>query len=152
MRKRFIVIHHSLTDDGNTLDWGAIRRYHIGTNGWDDIGYHYGVEKVDGGYEIVLGRLSDMSGAHCKELGMNMFAFGVCLVGNFDEVPAPLPQLVKAERLCQYLINEYNIPIQNILGHREVGAMAGFDWKKHQYKSCPGSQFDMDEFRKRLHA
>jgi hypothetical protein len=38
-----LIIHHSLSKDGQTVDWNAIRRYHIQEKGWDDIGYHGGL-------------------------------------------------------------------------------------------------------------
>ena len=46
MNPQYIVIHHSLTKDGTVADWEAIRRYHKEINGWSDIGYHYGIERV----------------------------------------------------------------------------------------------------------
>jgi hypothetical protein len=110
------------------------------------------VELVDDAYEILLGRMPGESpsappAAHCKEMNMNYIAYGVLLTGNFDAA-APAPELVqKALRLVRFLTIQDGIPANNVLGHREVGAMAGFDWRKGQFKSCPGKLFDMSAFR-----
>jgi hypothetical protein len=150
LRPRFIIIHHSATLDGRTFSWAAIRRYHIQERGWNDIGYHVGVELVNDGYEATLGRMLDVEGAHCKELGMNQLGIGVCLVGNFDAVSPPEEGLKKLREVVRWLMRLYDIPPRNILGHREAGLRAGFDWEKSQYKSCPGKLFDMDAFRQSL--
>lgn len=49
MKPTHIIIHHSATNDGRTVSWEAIRWYHTRTNGWHDIGYHFGVELLDMG-------------------------------------------------------------------------------------------------------
>lgn len=150
MRPQFIIIHHSATRDGRTFSWGAIRNYHIQEKNWVDIGYHAGVELVGDQYETVFGRMLDEEGAHCKEFGMNWLGFGVCLVGNYDEAPPPEPALTKLRDLVRWLMRAYDIPARNVMGHREVGLKAGFDWQNGQYKSCPGALFDLDAFRDNL--
>ena len=72
MNPQYIVIHHSLTKDGTVVDWEAIRRYHKETNGWSDIGYHYGIERVGGGLSLQVGRPESQPGAHTKEMHMNL--------------------------------------------------------------------------------
>ncbi len=154
LRPRFIIIHHSATKDSRTFSWDDIRRYHTtpppGGRGWTDIGYHFGVEQIDDGYEIMIGRMPDEEGAHTKELAMNQLGFGVCLVGNFDEQPPPDPALAKLRDVVRWLMRAYDIPARNVLGHREVGMRAGFDWQQGQYKSCPGKLFNMEDFRASL--
>lgn len=141
----FLILHHSLTKDGQVVDWKAIRKYHMDTNGWSDIGYHFGVERVMDGYRVVIGRPMMRPGAHTKEGRFNFRSLGVCLVGNFDEGPVPIEQwrlgLLLIKRLSMYL----DVKNQNVIGHGEAQGLAGFP--PAQRKSCPGHQFSMDAFR-----
>jgi len=147
MKPEYIVIHHSLTKDGATVSWSAIREYHMVTNHWSDIGYHWGVELIGSHYEMIVGRTMNDDGAHCKEANMNRKGVGICLIGNFDLSPPPLDQLKAACRLVAWIMDWCGIPQERIIGHRDAGMMNGYDWKVGQYKSCPGSQFDMDYFK-----
>ena len=133
-RPEYIIIHHSLTKDSGTVSWQAIRRYHMQMLGWRDIGYHYGVERVNGQYEILIGRLPHEPGAHCR--GYNSRSLGVCVVGNFDLAPPSPEQFAAAGRLVRGLMNCYKVPVQNVVGHRRFSR-----------KSCPGSNWDMGAFR-----
>ena len=144
---RYIIMHHSLTADGTTVSWGAIRDYHIKERGWNDIGYHFGIELVGDTYEVLVGRMPDVVGAHTKELGMYSSSIGICMVGNFDLAPPNANQLGLARQLVKWCMRNWSISAHSVLAHREVGVMAGFDWRKGQYKSCCGAMFDMDAFR-----
>ncbi len=150
MNPQYVVIHHSMTKDGTVADWEAIRRYHREVNGWSEIGYHYGIERVGKGLLLQVGRPESEPGAHTKEMHMNSKSLGICVVGNFDLAPPGLEILRFLADIVKRKIAEYGIPVQSVLGHREVGAMAGFDWKKGQYKSCPGKYFPMDTLRAML--
>ena len=131
-----LVIHHSLTADGRTVSWDAIRWYHVHTMGWADVGYHYGVELVGSRYEILVGRMQNETGAHCKEGGMNASSLGVCLVGNFDAEPVPEAQLDRLVRLSRSLMDVFAIPRENVRRHSDFAA----------YKSCPGKLFPWSRF------
>lgn len=135
-----IVIHHSLTEDSKTVSWGAIRRYHVVDLGWRDIGYHYGIELIGDYYEVLLGRMVNIPGAHCKQEGMNARSIGICLVGNFDNAPPPLQQYTKALELVRTLMQTFNIPVGRVYGHNQFAS----------YKTCPGKMFNMNEFREDL--
>ncbi len=134
-----IILHHSLTADGETVSWGAIRRYHRTVMGWRDIGYHYGIELVDRAPEILVGRMMNEYGAHCRGAGMNRRSLGVCFVGNFDDQP-PAPAIWDAGlKLVGSLVDMFNISPKDVHGHC---AFSG--------KSCPGKRFDVERFREQL--
>jgi N-acetylmuramoyl-L-alanine amidase len=155
-----IVLHHSLTKDGDTVSWDAIRTFHTSwkcegyivrpdqvqglinqgapvERPWSDIGYHFGIERINGRYEILSGRMMTEPGAHCSQNGMNKRALGICFVGAFDEMPVPVDQLALGLRLVRSLMEIFNITLGNIYGHRELAP----------YKSCPGKRFDLKQFR-----
>jgi len=130
-----IIIHHSLTKDGETVSWGAIRKYHVETLGWKDIGYHAGVELMRDSYEVVLGRTWDEAGAHCK--GENYDSLGFCFVGNFDLEPPSRSQLVIGAKLIAYWLRLFGISEEEIYPHNFFAS----------YKTCPGSKFDMKKLK-----
>lgn len=156
-----IILHHSLTKDSGTVSWGAIRRYHtsyafrgetiskqralaLAVKGlyvkkpWRDIGYHFGIEAVYGQYEILMGRMLCVRGAHTRE--HNKGAIGICFVGNFDERPPCQNQLNKGLELVRWLLLTYGLKTRNVFGHKEF----------HPGKTCPGKLFDLDKFRQNL--
>lgn len=157
MTPEFIVIHHSLTEDGATVSWGAIRNWHMGRVPGSpyrmrEIGYHAGVELVQGHYEVLLGRWWDEAGAHVKEGGFNRKSLGICLVGNFDLAGPPPAQWSLARHLSARLCRLFGVPVERVIGHREAGLMAGFDWTQGQFKTCPGRHFPLEDFRREVAA
>lgn len=141
MTPKRIILHHSLTADSGTVSWGAIRHYHMTAPeyGYDDIGYHAGVELVKSGaheyYEVLLGRAWDRMGAHAR--GHNYDSLGLCFIGNFDLTEPPMGQLIVGVRLVAYWMRQFGIVRSSVYGHREFNAG----------KTCPGSMFDLDMFR-----
>lgn len=135
----YIIIHHSATAQG---DAETFRRAHT-AKGWRDIGYHYviGNGTYSGNGEVETGRTEAEDGAHCNVDGMNFKSIGICLVGNFD-IDKPTPAQMEAlERLCRDIMERHKIPASRVLGHGEVKGAA---------TNCPGKNFDMAAFRKRL--
>lgn len=133
MKPSFIIIHHSLTRDSGTVSWQAIRRYHVEILGWVAIGYQLGIEKVNGEYEILMGRMLDEAGAHTK--GMNARSIGICVVGNFDEDELLREALAILLELCRSLMDIFGIPVENIKRHSDYAD-----------KSCPGRKFPWERF------
>jgi len=163
LNPEYIILHHSLTADGKTVSWGAIRRYHKSWayNGtiiaeheakdlivqghkvkrpWRDVGYHFGIERVGKSYEILLGRMMNDCGAHCKPGAMNSQSLGICFVGNFDKMPPSKKQWDLGLNLVRTLVEVFNLPTSNVFGHRDFAG----------YKSCPGERFDIELFRRQL--
>ena len=133
---QYIMLHHSLTKDTESVSWEAIRRYHMEVNGWKDIGYHFGVELVGPAYQVMLGRDLSTPGAHCKESSMNQLAIGVCCVGNFDLAPPSSTQLDCLRALVRSLMQDHNVLASRIVLHREYAP----------YKTCPGKLFPIETF------
>lgn len=133
---RYIIVHH--TERNN--DFPAFIKFrHIYLRGWDTIGYHYLIGNrrpftKDGG--LYLGRPENHVGAHAR--GFNGVSLGICLIGNLNNTN-PSPKQLKA--LVDFLkkkSKQYQIPVRNILGHRELPNVT---------KSCPGQNLDMDMVR-----
>lgn len=134
-----IIIHCSDTKDYGTVSWEAIRRYHKEVNGWQDIGYHFGVELVGSAYRWMIGRPDTHMGAHCR--GHNHDSLGVCFVGRFEELQPPEAQFDSGACLVASLCRRWGID-------PETGVKAHRDYDPH--KTCPGTKFDMDDFRARV--
>lgn len=132
--KRILVHHSAAPDKAGYLDFDGIRRHHIETNGWADIGYHFIVEHVGTGYRAIAARPLTESGAHCP--GQNSVAIGVCFVGNFMDSPPPHEQLVEGSKLIAGLCLLAGIDPVEIEPH-----------KKFRSTECPGDKFPMDELR-----
>lgn len=133
-----VMIHHSKTADGTTVSWPAIRQYHMATMGWDDIGYHAGVELINGHLEALLGRPEDETAAACKEGHMNALALHVCCVGDFDvQPPSDELLLFTAKYVVKPWLRRYHLTPAAIVGHHQFAT----------YKSCPGTMFDLDRLR-----
>jgi len=118
-----------LSEDSETYSWSAIRDYHTQDNGWLDIGYHFGIEKIGDNYSYLIGRPITKQGAHC--VGMNNKAIGVCFVGNYDDYQ-PSDQMLEegSKYIITPLMKIFDIPTDNIVFHNE-----------YSDKTCPGKKF-----------
>ncbi|MFO1441738.1 N-acetylmuramoyl-L-alanine amidase [Bacillus sp. Bva_UNVM-123] len=121
--KTDIAIHYSLTTGG---DLATFARYHVDTNGWPGVAYHFVILKngtIEWNHN--LGVLSYHVG------NSNRFAVGICVVVDFrTEEPTP------AQKQSLYLLIEAlkkDLPKYKLTcGHNEF---PGYAWK-----ACP--EFD----------
>ena len=137
---KHIILHHSSfkTQPG----FETIEYFHTQKFGYDDIGYHYIIEKSGDIYE---GRSIKYMGAHAGQtkeandladsirtgkskllieealkLDPDYGAIGICLDGNFNLYEPNTEQLKSLKLLLVQLEKEYSIENKNILMHSEV--------------------------------
>ena len=126
----FIAVHHSQRKIDSIK---RIRDLHIRINKWEDIGYHYLIDKKG---KIHVGRSEKFIGAHV--FGHNKNSIGICLIGNFDEEKPTKKQIKTLINFLKERIKQYKIRKEDILGHREFSGAT---------KTCPGKFVDMDKIR-----
>lgn len=138
MNPKRIILHHSKTKDGQVVNWNSIRKYHVVDKQWDDIGYHFGIEKVIKRYETLIGRVPNRQGAHCR--GQNHDSLGIVFVGDYDAGFVPNDQWQMGISLVKALIDITCIRRDQVFGDRDF----------HPSKTCPGLNFDIEAFRGQL--
>ena len=156
--KDLLVVHHSLTKDGVTVSWSAIRRFHTSWRHgdqavtaaeaaalkaagkrveppWEDNGYNLGVEFVSEHYELLAGRPLSAKAAACPQFNANERGIHVCFVGNYDEIPPPEAMLRFAAPHLAHVCGLAGIVTDSthVIGHRDLNPA----------KSCPGTQFSV---------
>ena len=105
--------------------------------------------KSDGTVE--LGRASNKAGAHA--LGLNSRSLGVCCIGHGDINDFTPAQYESLYQLVKQLMSEFSIPVNKVIGHRELNLLADNEVISSRYrtsKSCPGHKIDMDFIREQL--
>jgi uncharacterized protein (TIGR03382 family) len=124
-------IHHTYlpADDGGDPEAAmrSIQAYHIDSNGWCDIGYHFVVSQSGNIYQ---GRSSEQrTGAHVG--GQNTGNIGICLIGDFTSQTPQQQQLTPTADIVRWVGNTYGIAFDrsSVKGHQE--------WPG-QSTSCPG--------------
>lgn len=133
-----LVVHCSATKPDQDIGVAEIRDWHVGQNGWNDVGYHYVIRR-DG--KIEVGRYIDEVGAHAK--GHNENSVGICMVGGINSNGNPdanftFKQYDALHQLLLTLCHNYDRP--KILGHRDLPDVS---------KACPS--FDAVEFAKDIY-
>lgn len=139
---KYIILHHSATEEDDAFSLYALHQ----RSGWDSTGYDFLIDNgtkgtVAGHVDATPRWIAQKDGAHCKASGMNTKAIGVCLIGNFSLEDVPEAQLKALVRLVRYLMEYYDIPIENIMGHGQV---------PEANTECPGKLFPWKRFREML--
>lgn len=117
------AVHHSATNSGTPE---AYARYHVDSNGWPGIGYHFVIQK-DG----TIYQTNDLETVSYHVSSHNTRSIGICLTGNYDTQTPPQIQLDQCAFLIAALRNKLPQPLE-ISGHRDFST-----------KTCPGNNVDM---------
>lgn len=132
---RYIVLHHSASDSGNANVFDVEHR----ARGWDGLGYHFVIDNGKGGLDgqIEIGERWKLQkwGAHTGNTPSNEYnnyGIGICMVGDFTNSMPTRAQLTSMKQLVLELMAKYDIPPENVVGHRDApGANT----------QCPGETF-----------
>jgi N-acetyl-anhydromuramyl-L-alanine amidase AmpD len=120
---RHLVIHHSAAPP--SVGPRRIASYHVKTKDWPGIGYHFLIGK-DG--TIFQGNTLETISNHAVQA--NSRGVGICFLGNFTKVVPSPAQLRAGAHLVAWLMQELNISLGSVKGHREFMETA-----------CPGDQW-----------
>jgi len=151
---RFAVVHHTAGPSGSSPAQAAaivrgIEAYHVKSNGWNDIGYNFLVDRWGNVYEGRYGGVDKaVIGAHA--LGFNTGSVGIALIGTYSSAAPPPTQLQGLEKLVAWRLDVLHIdPLSTVIatsggnekfsagtqvalravsGHRDTGST-----------SCPGN-------------
>ncbi|MEK7166249.1 MAG: peptidoglycan recognition family protein, partial [Patescibacteria group bacterium] len=90
---QYLTIHHAAGPDTQTPD--SIAAFHVNTNGWGGIGYHFVIAKDGRVYYV-----GDLTTGRANVANLNHLVIGICLIGSFiDGIEPPQTQLVSTHEL-----------------------------------------------------
>ena len=163
------TVHHTVTANEYTRSQVpaailAVCRFHRNTNGWNDIGYNFVVDRFGRLWEGRAGGIDEaVMGSHAQ--GYNSQTTGIANLGTFTSVPQSEAAISAMVRLIAWKLGNHGVPthgtvsmtsaggssarypygavrrFQRIIGHRDTGVTA-----------CPGEQlyYQLAELRERV--
>jgi len=126
-------VHHTVTANEYTPQDSAaivlgIARYHRDSNGWNDIGYNFLVDKYG---QVFEGRAGGMEaavvGAHAQ--GYNSVSTGIACLGDFRSLPQSEPGIVAVTRLLAWKLGLHGVPAEGTVTVTSLGG------KVNRYRS-----------------
>jgi hypothetical protein len=109
-------VHHTVTANNYTPDQSAsmvlaIAKYHRDTNGWNDIGYNFLVDRYGQVFEGRAGGVDQpVIGAHAQ--GYNSQSTGVAVLGTFTDEPIPEPAMAAVAQLLGWKLSLHGVPCE----------------------------------------
>jgi len=143
---KYIVLHHSATDyQANAEDTtGKQIAKTICDRAQEKYKKDYPDYKCD--YHFIIGHAGDVYEGqpveqpswHCTNYQANLVSIGICFLGNFENIEMPTEQFTAGVELIKALMKEYDVPLINVLRHRDiVSDLTG----KTNSTQCPGKNF-----------
>jgi hypothetical protein len=168
-RVKAAVIHHTVTANEYSRSQTpaailAICRFHRNTNGWNDIGYNFVVDRFGRIWEGRAGGIDEaVMGSHAQ--GYNAQTTGIANLGTFTSVPQTEAAIGAMARLIAWKLGNHGVRtggttrltsaggssarypygytrrFPKVIGHRDTGVT-----------SCPGEQlyYQLPELRERV--
>ncbi|MGQ9840353.1 MAG: N-acetylmuramoyl-L-alanine amidase [Anaerolineae bacterium] len=120
-----IAIHHTAAPANVTPE--RIAQYHVDKD-WPGMGYHFYVTP-DG----TIYQTNELETISYHVYQQNHYSVGITIAGNFINGAVPTPrQIEQVGHLVAWLMQKLNIPLKNVLGHKEfpqnVTTCPGSDW------------------------
>jgi N-acetylmuramoyl-L-alanine amidase len=98
----------------------GIAKYHRDTNGWNDIGYNFLVDRFGQIFEGRAGGVDQpVVGAHAQ--GWNSKSTGVAIIGTFQDTPAPSAALEAVAKVLGWKLSRHGTPIEGTVSLMSVG-------------------------------
>jgi len=97
-------------------------------------------------YHFIIGHAGDVFKAqpveqpswHCTNYQANLVSVGICFLGNFESIEMPTEQFNAGVNLIKSLMKEYNVPLINVLRHKDIVSDVSHTANSTQ---CPGKNF-----------
>ncbi|MEA3313079.1 MAG: N-acetylmuramoyl-L-alanine amidase [Caldisericota bacterium] len=143
---RYIILHHSATDyqaNKEDIDGKQVGRVicERAKERWKDkylnyrCDYHFLIGHTG---KVFTGQPIENSSWHCTNYEANLISIGICFLGNFERITMPIEQFNTGVKLVKSLMEQYDIPLKNILRHKDVIS----DITHHSNSTlCPGKNF-----------
>ena len=143
---KYIVLHHSATDYqanaedktgkqiGRTICDRAQEQY---KKDYPDYicDYHF---IIGHGGDTFKGQPVEQPSWHCTNYQVNLVSVGICFLGNFENIQMPTAQFEAGVKLVRALMKQYNIPLINVLRHKDVVSDITHSANSTE---CPGKNF-----------
>ncbi|MFC7217542.1 peptidoglycan recognition protein [Streptomyces polyrhachis] len=119
-----VFVHHTVDSNSYSCDDApaiirSIYRYHVLTNGWNDIGYNFLVDKCGRIYEGRWGGIAKpVTGAHT--LGFNANTSSVAVIGNYSTASASEKAVAAISR-----ISGWKLGLSGVKSTSKVSLVAG---------------------------
>jgi flagellar hook assembly protein FlgD len=154
-RLRFAVVHHTAGSNSYSRSESAaivrgIQRYHVLSNGWDDIGYNFLIDKYGRIFEGRGGGISrNVIGAHAG--GFNTGSVGVAFIGIYQTASLPAEARRALQKLLAWRLDVGHVYPRGFVNTVSAGssrwpagtrvrlrAISGH--RDTSYTSCPGNR------------
>jgi len=143
---KYIVLHHSATDyQANAEDTtGKQIAKTICDRAQDKWKKEFPAYICD--YHFIIGHTGEVFKAqpveqpawHCTNYQANLVSVAICFLGNFENIEMPTEQFNTGVELIKSLMKQYNVPLINILRHRDVVSDLTHTANSTE---CPGKNF-----------